>query len=110
MTHVHPFITLILGRIPVFRIMRIMLWCLLMISIVAYAYFLVLSVTHVVLREELSLVVHEEQSRISELETQYLAKIALLSEDLATDMGLVPVRSTGYVAIGGVEKTLTRVD
>ncbi len=110
MTHVHPFVTLLLGRIPLFRIMRVMLWCLLAVSIAAYAYLLVLSVTHVVLREELSLVVHEEQSKISELETQYLAKIALLSEDLATDMGLVPVRSTGYVAVGDAENTLTRVD
>ncbi len=110
MVYAHPFIRLLVSKIPFFRIARMLVWTVLACSLFAYGYFLVRSVTHVVLREELSVAVHEEGSRISELESQYLAKIALLSEAVATEMGLVPVRSAGYVAVGGPDETLTRAD
>lgn len=110
MIFTYPSIRLLMSKIPFFRIARMFVWTVLAGSFVAYGYFLVRSVTHVVLREELSIAIHDEGSRMSELESQYLAKISLLSEDLATEMGLVPVRSAGYVALGGADETLTRAD
>jgi hypothetical protein len=92
------------------RISAILGWVLLAGTLFAYGYFLVLSITHVVLREELALAVHEEEMRIAKLEAEYLAHVSALSEEHAQEMGLVPVPSAGFVAVHTPAQSLTRAE
>jgi hypothetical protein len=98
------------AHINPWRLSAYFAWSMLALAIVAYGYFLVLSITHVVLREELSLAVHEEEMRIANLEAEYLAHVSALSEEDVAEMGLVPVRSAGFVAVHTPAQVLTRAE
>ncbi len=66
---------------------------------VLYAYSIVTSVVNVVLREELQVAVREADSRVGELEATYLALVHTLTEERATELGLVKLGQVTYVDV-----------
>lgn len=75
-----------------------------------YVYSIVSSVVDVVLREELQVSVREADSRVSELQSTYLARVNTLTEERATEMGLVALSDVAYVDVTTTGSGLSRRD
>jgi hypothetical protein len=97
-----------LGHIPFDRIVFWCEWVLLGAALAAYTYFIVFSVVHVVLRQELTVSIQTEQTHVSDLEGQYLAQQTAISRATADQMGLVALKPSAYVSVGADSSRLTR--
>jgi hypothetical protein len=72
---------------------------LIVLSALAYAYCISVSVGNIVLRKELELSIAQTHSRIGELEGEYLALKQEIDQDLARELGLSPVVATHYLDV-----------
>lgn len=90
---------------------RVVFWfeCVLLCAgVVAYGYFIVMSVVHVVLRQELMVSIQDTKTEVSDLEAQYLAKSSTLTLDQANKLGLVELKPVAYVTVPSEGGHLTR--
>jgi hypothetical protein len=85
-------------------------WSLLLVALIAYAYFIMISVVQIVLRQELHVSIQEAETRISELESTYFERANTLSREKAGEFGLVAVTPTAYVNVASEGDRLTRRD
>lgn len=81
------------------RIVCLLLWTLLFVAAGVYAYSIVLSVTNVVLRQELAVAIERTEARIGQLETEYLAHANALTTEVAYERGFVAVAPKAYVKV-----------
>ncbi len=91
----------------------VVLWVelvLLFVAFVAYGYFIVSSVAHVVIKREMLISKQETESKISKLEAEYFEKTKNISEDIASDYGLVAVAPSAYITISDGNEKLSRND
>jgi hypothetical protein len=65
----------------------------------AYGYFIVSSVINVTLRQELMVSIQDTEAKVSELETEYLARTGALNEGNVEDLGLVKLSSVQYTSV-----------
>lgn len=86
-------------HIPYERVIALLQWTLLFVAFAVYVYAIALSVTHVVLREELVVVADNERAHIAELETVYQEKIATLGYEKVQALGFVPVKPLAYIYV-----------
>jgi hypothetical protein len=75
-----------------------------------YGYGIVTSVVNVVLREETLVRVQQTESRVAELESEYLQKVNGLSRSVAAENGLVELARVSYLDLDETGTTLTRRD
>jgi|GEM_PF-1889647 len=73
-----------------------------------YAYFVISSVVHVVMRKELNQEITATSSYISQLETQYINAQQAVNYDLAERDGYVAVRDKVFVDTSAVAVALSR--
>ena len=79
-------------------------------SLATYTYFIMSSVVQVVLRQELHIAIGQVETQISELEAEYFARTSELSEQTASEYGLVAVSPAAYVEVTPLGDRLTRSD
>jgi len=91
------FIRSYIAHIRFERLISLIEWVLLCAALVAYVYFLVASIVHVVFREELLVAIDRTEARIAELEEAYFVQVAGVTEEALSDVGLVEVQPTAYV-------------
>jgi hypothetical protein len=92
---------------------RVVVWLqmtLFTIGLVAYLYFILLSVIQIVLRQELMVSIQEAETTISELESTYFAYADMLTPQTAEQYGLVAVEPSAYVTVTPTGNRLTRND
>ncbi len=82
---------------PAERIAFTLLVALLGILICAYFYFVIGSVFNVIAEKQADTGSSNMQGTIASLEQQYFALSQTLTPQAASDMGLAPIKSTGYV-------------
>lgn len=80
---------------------------ILLATVAFYIYCIIMSVSNVVLREELLLSISESHSDIGELETTYLAKKNQFNERHADQLGLVYLDDPTYIEGVGDGRSLT---
>lgn len=73
-----------------------------LVLIVLYSYFVMMSISHVVVREEFILETERIASEAAELEERYLAEARLLTEDRAYHIGFVPSGTPTFIERGSV--------
>lgn len=83
-------------------------WSILLLALVAYIYFIAMSVIQVVLRQELLVSIQEAETRVSTLEATYIVGSSKLSRDTADEYGLVALDSASYVTVASQNDRLTR--
>jgi len=86
------------------RIVCFLVWTLLFVAAGVYAYSIVLSVTNVVLRQELSVAIERTEARIGQLETEYLVRVNALTTEVAYERGFVAVAPKAYVQVGSDDR------
>lgn len=74
-------------------------WSLLFLALGIYAYFIMISVVQIVLRQELHVSIQETETRVSELESTYFQRLNTISRETADEFGLVEVSPTAYVQV-----------
>lgn len=90
---------------------RLLLWfqmVLFVAALSAYAYFIMLTVMEVVLRQELILSIQQTETKVSELEAEYFMAASTLTPDMATDYELVTVEPIAYLTVHPEGGRLTR--
>jgi hypothetical protein len=85
-------------------------WSLLFLALAVYIYFIALSVFQVVLRQELMVSIQEAETRVSQLESTYFESANKISQEMATEYGLVAVASPVYLTVSSNVGLLTRSD
>lgn len=80
----------------------VMLSALLIISAVLYSYFVMLSVSHVVIREEIMHETEKLASDVAKLESQYLARSVTITEETALAHGFKRGGKQTFVERGAV--------
>lgn len=81
------------------RIVCLLLWTLLFVAAGVYAYSIVLSVTNVVLRQELAVAIERTEAHVGQLETEYLTRANELTTEVAYERGFVAVAPKAYVKV-----------
>lgn len=76
---------------------------LLLVSVVAYMYFLSLSVVHVVMRKEVLEEINQLRSEIAFLESSYIEANHVISQKVATADGFSAVKDKVFITSGGEE-------
>lgn len=74
---------------------------LLILSVVAYMYFLSLSVVHVVMRKEVLQDINQLRSEIAFLESSYIEANHVISQQVATADGFSAVKDKVFIRSGG---------
>ncbi len=74
---------------------------LLVVSVVAYMYFLSLSVVHVVMRKEVLQEINQLRSEIAFLESSYIEANHVISQQVATADGFSAVKDKVFIKSGG---------
>lgn len=70
---------------------------LLAVTFILYAYFVMASVVHVVIRKELSQEAVTKSSYVSQLETEYIDAQHAVSEEIATQRGYTKIEKKVFV-------------
>ncbi len=73
----------------------------LIVSVVAYMYFLSLSVVHVVMRKEVLQEINQLRSEIAFLESSYIEANHIISQQVATADGFSAVKDKVFIKSGG---------
>ncbi len=79
---------------------------LLVVSVVAYMYFLSVSVVHVVMRKEVIQSINQLRSEIAFLESSYIEANHLISQQVATANGFNAVKDKVFIRSGGDDLVL----
>lgn len=74
-------------------------WILLSALLALYAYFIVMSVVQVVLRQELLVAIQEAETQVSQLEAEYFEHSNDLSQETALALGFVELSPVAYVHV-----------
>ncbi len=74
---------------------------LLVLSVIAYMYFLSLSVVHVVMRKEVLTEINQLRSEIAFLESSYIEANHVISQQVANTDGFVAVKEKVFITSGG---------
>ncbi len=80
----------------------------LLAALAFYVYCIVLSVVHVVLRQEYLVAIADTEARVSKLEATYLERSNALTEASAHDLGFVAAAPRTYIAVTPTEGRITR--
>jgi Ca2+/Na+ antiporter len=91
----------------------VVLWTeciLLVVAFAVYVYFIASSVVHVVIKKEIAHSIHDTETKISKLESDYFKKTKEISSDIAEDYNLVAVAPVAYIDISDENGRLSRSD
>jgi hypothetical protein len=86
------------------RVIAVCLWLTILVSLCTYGYFIVSSVVHVMLRQELMVNIQNAEAHVSSLEADYLSRTEQMSEKYVTEIGLVKIASITYIPLGSDER------
>ncbi len=98
-----------LAHIRTERAIALVLWVTFFSALCVYAYFIVTSVIHVMLRQELMVRIQNTEALVSEMEADYLARTGAISDARMTESGLVEVASVTYIPITSDTDRLSRL-
>lgn len=82
--------------------------CVFCLALFAYIYCIVMSVVHVVLRQEYLVAIQDTEARVSKLESEYLARVGELTPERAKDLGFSTLTTRAYVEVPSGTSRLTR--
>jgi hypothetical protein len=98
-----------LAHIRTERAVALALWVTLFSALCIYAYFIVSSVIHVMLRQELMVRIQNAEAAVSDLEAEYLARTGQITDTHMDEAGLVEIASVTYVPLAPDTDRLSRL-